>query len=202
MRRIPIAALISSAQEVTNLRLLLSRGGVVAVPTETFYALAGDPLEESAIRRIFEIKRRREDKPLPVLFARRTDLTRLGVDAQSPALDPFFWIWPAPLTVVVPIRAPIPASRGHSSIAVRLPASRKLRDLLALIGPVTGTSLNRSGAPPLDSPEAVEAEFRRDVGLLVDGGTTPGGKPSTLIDATREPPVVLRVGAYPWPGSK
>lgn len=172
----------------------------MAVPTETFYALAGDPLEPSAVQRIFEIKRREVDKPLPVLFARRTDLGRLGVDAESPALDPYFWIWPAPLTVVVPIRAPIAASRGRSSIAVRLPAARKLRDLLSLIGPVTGTSLNRSGSPPLDSPEAVEAEFRREVVLLVDGGKTPGGKPSTIVDATREPPVVLRAGAYPWPG--
>ena len=200
MHRIPIDALLSSAREVTNLRELLRHGGVVAVPTETFYALAGDPLDASAVQRIFEIKQRKDDNPLPVLFARRADLTRLGVEAESPALDPYFWIWPAPLTVVVPIRTPIAASRGRSSIAVRMPAAKKLRDLLSLIGPVTGTSLNRSGSPPLDSPDAVEAEFRREVVLLVDGGKTPGGKPSTIVDATREPPVVLRSGAFPWPG--
>jgi L-threonylcarbamoyladenylate synthase len=151
------------------------------------------------VQRIFEIKGREAAKPLPVLFSRRADLERLGV-ADSPALDPYFWIWPAPLTVVFPIRAPIAASRGGFTIAVRLPASKKLRDLLSLIGPVTGTSLNRTGAAPLDSADAVEAEFRREIGLLVDGGTTPGGKPSTLVDATREPPVVLRPGAYRWPG--
>ena len=200
MRRITIDTLLSSAKEVTNLRELLRHGGVVSLPTDTFYALACDPLEASAVQRIFEIKGRKNDEPLPVLFARRADLGRLGVEAESPALDPYFWIWPAPLTVVVPIRAPIAASRGRSTIAVRLPAFRKLRDLLSLIGPVTGTSINRSGAPPLDSPDAVEAEFRREVVLLVDGGKTPGGKPSTLVDATREPPVVLRAGAYPWPG--
>jgi L-threonylcarbamoyladenylate synthase len=191
--------LLTSATEVTTLRALLRHGGVLAVPTETFYALAGDPLEAPAVQRIFEIKRRTDDKPLPVLFARRADLERLGV-ADSPALDPYFWIWPAPLTVVFPIRAPIAASRGGSTIAVRLPASKKLRDLLSLIGPVTGTSINRSGAAPLDSADAVEAEFRRQIDLLVDGGRTPGGKPSTLVDATREPPVVLRPGAYRWPG--
>ena len=172
----------------------------MAVPTETFYALACDPLEATAIRRIFEIKRREDDKPLPVLFARRADLGRLGVEADSPSLDPYFWIWPAPLTVVFPIRAPIAASRGQSTIAVRLPASKKLRDLLSLIGPVTGTSINRSGEAPLNSPDAVESAFRREIDLLVDGGRTPGGKPSTLVDATREPPVVLRPGAYSWPG--
>jgi L-threonylcarbamoyladenylate synthase len=151
------------------------------------------------VQRIFEIKGREAAKPLPVLFARRADLERLGV-VDSPALDPYFWIWPAPLTVIFPIRAPIAASRGGSTIAVRLPASKKLRDLLSLIGPVTGTSLNRTGAAPLDSADAVEAEFRRQIDILVDGGRTPGGKPSTLVDATREPPVVLRPGAYRWPG--
>jgi L-threonylcarbamoyladenylate synthase len=200
LRRIPIETLLSSAIEISNLRTLLRHGGVLAVPTETFYALAGDPLEATAVRRIFEIKRREDDKALPVLFARRADLARLGVEADSPALDPYFWIWPAPLTVVVPIRAPIPASRGRRTIAVRLPASKKLRDLLSLIGPVTGTSINRSRAAPLVSPEEVESEFRREVELLVDGGKTVGGKPSTLVDATHDPPVVLRPGAYPWPG--
>lgn len=107
-------------------------------------------------------------------------------------------IWPAPLTVIFPIREPIAASRGGRTIAVRLPASKKLRDLLSLVGPLTGTSANRSGEEPLFTPAMVESEFRREIDLLVDGGKTPGGKPSTLIDATREPPVLLRQGAYPW----
>jgi L-threonylcarbamoyladenylate synthase len=195
-----IETLVSSATEISNLRTLLRHGGVVAVPTETFYALAGDPLEPAAIQRIFEIKRREDDKPLPVLFSRRTELDRLGIEADSRALDQYFLIWPAPLTLIFPIRAPIPASRGRSSLAVRLPAARKLRDLLSLVGPLTGTSLNRSGEAALDTPDVVESEFRREINLLVDGGKTPGGRPSTLVDATRQPPVVLRAGAYPWPG--
>ncbi len=180
------------------MRALLRHGGVLAVPTETFYALAADPFETGAVERIFEIKGRPEDEPLPVLFARRSDLERLGVEADSKTLDRYFEIWPAPLTVVVPIRAPIAASRGRRTIAVRLPASKKLRDLLSLVGPLTGTSANRSGEEPLFSPVTVESEFRREIDLLVDGGKTPGGKPSTLVDATREPPVILRRGAFLW----
>ncbi len=190
--------LLSSAEEVSGLRALLRHGGVLAVPTETFYALAADPLEAGAVGRILEIKGRQEDKPLPVLFARRGDLDRLGVEADPSTLERYFTLWPAPLTVVFPIRAPIAASRGGRTIAVRLPASKKLRDLLSLVGPLTGTSANRSGGEPLFSPALVESEFRREIDLLVDGGKTPGGKPSTLVDATREPPVVLRHGAYPW----
>ena len=152
------------------------------------------------MERIFEIKGRDEANPLPVLFANRPDLEKLGVLAGPGTLDIYFAIWPAPLTVVFPIRAPIAASRGLSTLAVRLPASRKLRDLLAAIGPLTGTSLNRSGSPPLSDPDEIEASFRREIALLVDGGKTPGSLPSTLLDATRDPPVVLRPGAYVWRG--
>lgn len=96
------------------------------------------------------------------------------------------------------VARPIAASRGVRKLGVRMPADRKLRDLLERLGPVTGTSVNRSGSPPLDDPDAVEALFRREVDWLVDGGKTPGGKPSTVVDATATPPEVLREGAYAW----
>jgi L-threonylcarbamoyladenylate synthase len=178
----------------------LRHGGVAAVPTETFYAFAADPFNPDSVERIFEIKGRDEGNPLPILFANRSDLDALGVSAGPGTLDFYFAIWPAPLTVVFPIRAPIAASRGLSTLAVRVPASRKLRDLLSAIGPLTGTSLNRSGSPPLSDPDKIEAGFRREIALLVDGGRTPGSLPSTLLDATRDPPVVLRRGAFLWPG--
>jgi L-threonylcarbamoyladenylate synthase len=195
-----IASLVSSSAEIAQLRLLLRRGGVAAVPTETFYALAADPFNADAVERIFRIKGREDGHPLPVLFANRLDLEGLGVTADPGTLAVYFAVWPAPLTVVFPIRAPIAASRGVSTLGVRLPASRPLRELLAAVGPLTGTSANRSGSPPLCDPDAVEAGFRREIDVLVDGGQTPGGHPSTLLDATREPPVVLRRGAHAWPG--
>jgi L-threonylcarbamoyladenylate synthase len=195
-----IASLVSSPDEIAQFRLLLQRGGVVAVPTETFYALAADPLNPTAVERIFRIKGRGDGSPLPVLFADRRDLESLGVTADPDTLASYFAVWPAPLTVVFPIRAPIAASRGASTLGVRLPASQPLRDLLSAVGPLTGTSANRSGAPPLSDPDAIEAGFRNEIDVLVDGGQTPGGLPSTLLDATREPPVVLRRGAHAWPG--
>jgi len=199
VRRIAIASLVSSPEEIEHLRLLLRRGGVAAVPTETFYALAADPFNTAAVDRIFRIKGRQGGTPLPVLFANRLDLEALGVTADPGKLANYFAVWPAPLTVVFPIRAPIAASRGVSTLAVRIPASRALRELLLAVGPLTGTSANRSGAPPLSDADAVEAGLRREIDVLVDGGRTPGGLPSTLLDATREPPVVLRRGAHAWP---
>ena len=83
MRRVAIESLVSSAEEVAHLRLLLSRGGVAAVPTETFYALAADPFNTDAVERIFRIKGRDDSNPLPVLFVNHPDLEALGVMADS-----------------------------------------------------------------------------------------------------------------------
>lgn len=198
MRRITIDALLASRREIDLLRELVSRGGVVALPTETFYALAADPRQAAAVARVFDVKGRGDEKALPVLFSAREHLDGLGVVAAKARLEPYFRIWPAPLTVVLPLSAPIAASRGGSSLAVRLPASRKLRVLLEETGPLTGTSVNRSGSPPMDDPDHVEQFFGRHVDLLVDGGKTPGGKPSTIVDATVDPPVLLRSGAFAW----
>jgi L-threonylcarbamoyladenylate synthase len=198
VRRITIEALREHAEDLLGLSELLGNGGVAAVPTESSYALSADPWSEAGVRRVFETKGRDTIKALPVLFAAREQLEGLGVIASAATLDQFFQIWPAPLTVVLPVRSPLPASRGLLSLAVRLPAEPRLRQLLASVGPLTGTSANRSGSPALNDPDAVEAIFRRDVDLLVDGGKTPGGKSSTIIDATRDPPALVRDGAFPW----
>ncbi len=177
---------------------MLRRGGVAAVPTETFYGLAADPKSEAGVRRVLALKGREAARPLLVLFGERRQLAQLGVSARPEQLDRFFAIWPAPLTVVLPLLAPIPASRDALSLGVRMPAHGALREILSRIGPVTGTSLNRSGQPPCSDPEEAVRLLAGEIDLLVDGGRTPGGLPSTLLDATVDPPRVLREGAYPW----
>ncbi|HEY6051094.1 MAG TPA: L-threonylcarbamoyladenylate synthase, partial [Thermoanaerobaculia bacterium] len=192
MRRISIDSLIASPEELRKLRELLAHGGVAAIPTETFYALGASPLNEAGVRRIFQTKGRDDGKALPVLFGTPAQLEALGVVAAPDRLEQYLRIWPAPLTVALPLRAPIAASRGLSSLAVRLPASNKLRALLRLAGPLTGTSVNRSGSPAMSDPDEIEELFARNVDILIDGGKTPGGKPSTIVDATVDPPALLR----------
>jgi L-threonylcarbamoyladenylate synthase len=199
LRRIGIRELLGSPAEAASLARVLRRGGVAAVPTETFYGLAVDPRSAEGVARVLAIKRRDAGKPLLVLFADRRQLETLGVAAPPKTLDRFLAIWPAALTVVLPLAAPIAASRGAGSLAVRMPAHRELRQLLAHTGPVTGTSANRSGEAPCDRADSVETLLGSEIDVLVDGGPTPGGLPSTLLDATREPPVVLRPGAFAWP---
>jgi L-threonylcarbamoyladenylate synthase len=199
MRRIPIDALIASPEELRKLRELLAHGGVAAIPTETFYALGANPLNEAGVRRIFQTKGRDDGKPLPVLFGAASQLEALGIVAEGGRLEHYMSIWPAPLTVAFSLRAPIAASRGLSSLAVRLPAAPKLRALLRVTGPLTGTSVNRSGSPAMSDPDEIEELFARNVDVLIDGGKTPGGKPSTIVDATVDPPALLREGAFAWP---
>ncbi len=199
MRRIALEDLLASPGESTALGERLARGGVAAVPTETFYGLAADPCSREGVERILGAKGRDETKALLVLFSGRAQLESLGVTAAPATLARFFGLWPAPLTVVLPLRAPIAASLGLPTLGVRLPAHVSLRRLLERIGPVTATSANRSGARPCVDPDEVARLFDGDIDVLVDGGRTPGGLPSTLVDATVDPARRLRAGAFPWP---
>ncbi|HSS43869.1 MAG TPA: L-threonylcarbamoyladenylate synthase, partial [Thermoanaerobaculia bacterium] len=167
MRRVSIDALNASPEELLRLRELLDNGEIAAVPTETHYALAADPFDTAGVERVFRIKGRSSTQALPVLLATEDQLSRLGVQASPEKLERYFRLWPAPLTVILPIRAPIAASRGLTTLGVRVPAASALRILLASAGPLTGTSANRSGSPPLDDPDAVEALFGRQIDMLV-----------------------------------
>jgi L-threonylcarbamoyladenylate synthase len=199
VRRVPIADLNASPKKIAEVKGLLAGGGIAAIPTETSYGLAADPRSPEGVRRVFEAKGREERKPLPVAFATREQLEGLGTVASEDVLARYFDIWPAPLTVILPLENPIAASCDCRDLAVRIPAYPELVLLLEAIGAVTATSANRSGEEPANDPDEVVRIFEGTVDLLVDGGPTPGGRPSTLLDATRDPPAVLRPGAFPWP---
>jgi L-threonylcarbamoyladenylate synthase len=202
VRRIRIEDLLASPDEIAALGALLARGGIAGIPTETFYGLAADPKSEVGVRRVLALKRRDAARPLLALFGARRQLAPLGVAAAPATLDRFFAIWPAALTVILPLSAPIPASRDTLSLGLRMPAHAALRDLLARIGPVTGTSFNRTGEPPCSDPEEAVRLMPGEIDVFVDGGRTAGGLASTLLDATVDPPRVLREGAFPWPAAR
>lgn len=178
----------------------LARGGILAVPTESSYGLAVDPWSETGVEAVYQVKGRERGKPLPVVAARLADLESLGIDADLPILERLGALWPAPLTVVLPLRAGAlgpAAAAGAGSLAVRIPAMVELRGLLEVLGPLTATSANRSGElPVLDPVAAAELLAGRDA-LVVDGGRLPGGLPSTLVRWGRGGWEVLRSGRFP-----
>src|SRR5205085_3921752 len=102
-------------------------------------------------------------------------------------------LWPAPLTAVLPLRHPVAASRGASSLAVRIPAIPWLRELALRTGPLASTSANRSGNPPVSAPEELVSGVAKSVDGVVDAGFI-RGEPSTIVDFTQTSPTLLREG--------
>ncbi len=181
-------------RDATN--VILS-GGVVAVPTESFYGLAVHALNEKAIERLFAVKRRQEDNPLLILIASAETLDSYAMRVSCRARKLIARFWPGGLTMVF-LAAPIlPASltAGTGKIGVRLSGHPVPRELARAVGaPITGTSANRSGQPSCSTAEDVMQAVGEDIELILDGGRTPGGKGSTVLDVTVDPAVVLREG--------
>ncbi len=183
----------------------LDRGAVLAIPTESSYGLAVDPLSERGVAAVLALKGSREGKGLPVVGGEVGAFVALGVDARDPA---FAWVtarWPAALTVVVPLARPIPASMGRLDLALRIPGHERLRALLEVLGrPLTATSANPSGAAPyLHAGELTNwlaRELSKDraaagvEAIVIDDGELPGGPPSTLVELKDGRPFVLRPG--------
>ncbi|MBP9823641.1 MAG: L-threonylcarbamoyladenylate synthase [Thermoanaerobaculia bacterium] len=176
---------------------LLAAGGVLAVPTESSYGLGVDPRDAQGVEAIYRLKGRERGKALPVVAADVAQLLALGVQADSQALAWARPRWPAALTVVLPLTAPIAASAGAPTIAARIPAHEGLRALLGELGhALTATSANPSGEPPLTNPNEVRSwlEASAEKFLVVDQGTTAGGAPSTLVALSDGEVVILRKG--------
>ncbi len=178
-------------------RGLLSAGGLLALPTETFYALAVNRFDGAALARLYGVKARPLGNPVLVLISGPEMLPQVALPAP-PAYQLLAPLWPGPLTLILPARPDLPPllTGGTGAIGVRQPGHILIRRLLAALGfPVTGTSANRSGQPPLATAAAVALEMGEEVDLILDAGPTPGGRPSTVVDLTVSPPRLVRAGA-------
>lgn len=179
----------------------LRQGGIVIYPTDTFYGVAADPGSAAAIDRLFEWKGRRADAALPLIAASAAQVRDWFGDLDEASERLAHAFWPGPLSIVVPAGSRlVPAvSAGAGSLAVRVPehpVARALAD--AWGGPLPATSANRSGAPPSITAAVFAAEADAGRVLVIDAGETPGGRPSTIVDARQRPPIAIRVGAVPW----
>jgi len=179
---------------------LLKAGAVLALPTETFYALAVHPFKEEALARLFALKERPEDKPVLILVAGAEMLPQVARAVPEAAKKLMARFWPGPLTIIFPARENLPRllTGSTGAIAVRQPRQDVTLRLLAALGfPMTGTSANRSGRPALATAAEVAAEFGEAVELILDAGPCPGGLPSSIVDASGAPPCLVRPGAIP-----
>ena len=176
---------------------VLRAGGVVALPTETFYGLAVDSSRGDAVAQLNRLKSKHGDSPVLLLAA---DLDQ--VERVSSAPGPDFALlarafWPGPLTLVLPAARGLSTqiTGGRATVAVRVPGLALPRKLAAVLGnPITGVSANLHERTPPRSAREVAESFPEGLDLLLDGGPTPGGGPSTLVDLTATRPRILRSG--------
>ncbi|MDQ6734363.1 MAG: L-threonylcarbamoyladenylate synthase [Nitrospirota bacterium] len=165
---------------------LLCKSGVLAMPTESYYALGARACDDEAVHRVCTIKGGREEKPILVLISDRTQLAQLVTDIPRAAQVLMDRFWPGPLTLIfrAALNLPHGLTRGTGTLGIRQPARPDLLRLLHHVGPLTGTSANRTGHLPMRTAEHVLAELGEDVDLILDGGETLGGLPSTLVAIT------------------
>jgi L-threonylcarbamoyladenylate synthase len=177
---------------------ILRRGGLVAFPTDTLYALGANALDPSAIERVLAVKGRHHGKPLSILVPSvEAGMALAGLLPEGvPGLMQAFW--PGALTVVVKASPQVPSllTAATGTVGLRMPAGAVAQAILtAFGGPVIGSSANKSGgADPADA-KTVQKAIGGQIDLVLDGGRVALGVPSTVIDCTAEPARILREGA-------
>jgi L-threonylcarbamoyladenylate synthase len=178
----------------------IRQGGVVVFPTETFYGLAADPAQERAVAVIFELKGRPAGMAIPLVAASVEQVEAFAgpLGTHSRHLAGVFWPGPLSLVLDAPPSVADGVHAGTRSVAIRVPAHPLARALAGACGfPVTATSANRSGQPAVEEVGRI-GEITSDPRVFVlDGGRTPGGAPSTIVDARARPVRIVRDGAVP-----
>ena len=182
---------------VTKAADVIKSGGLVAIPTESFYGLAVNATDVKAIHRLFDVKKRRGDRPILILIPSLKLLDQYVIhvpEIARPLIDAF---WPGGLTLLFEAKPKLPRelTSGTGKVGVRLSSHPIATALAQAVGaPITGTSANISGQPPCSSAKEVFEQLGEKVDLILDGGETAGGKGSTVLDVTIDPPIVVREG--------
>lgn len=173
----------------------IAAGQVVGVPTDTVYGIGVDPQSPEAVERLFELKGRPPHKPVGLLAASLEDANEVA-EIRGAAADLARDHWPGALTLVVRPKVILADWVGDAqaqTVGIRVPDHPVARELLAATGPLAVTSANRSAQPDTTSAAEARAVFGDEVAVYLEG-TSPGGVPSTVVDATGGELRVLRPG--------
>ena len=185
----------SNPEALTRAVETLNRGGVIAFPTDTVYGVGAIASQPEAVGRIYQVKERDHGKALPVMIAAPSDLSLVADQPSGQILRLAKAFWPGPLTMVVRRNSRLAGEISPlDTVGVRIPDYPFLLELLSAVGPMAVTSANRSGGPNPGSGEEVIKALGGRIDLLIDGGETPGDRPSTVVDLSSEQPRILREG--------
>jgi len=189
------------AEGVARAAAILRGGGIVAYPTDTLYGLAVDPANRAAVQQLYRIKGRSVDQAIPLIASSERQIVERTGPLAPLAARLARQFWPGPLTLVLAAWPGLDEAihAGTGTVAIRVPDSRLARDLAAACGwPITSTSANRSGEPAPSRADEARVGLADLLDAIIDGGPSPGGPPSTLVDVTGASPRLVRAGAVPW----
>jgi L-threonylcarbamoyladenylate synthase len=179
---------------------LLRAGELVAIPTETFYGIAADSMDADVLRRVNALKGKPPDAPILLLAADLAQVRSIAGDLPEAFEILAATFWPGPLTLVVRAAPHLPSdlTAGRATVGIRVPGLALPRRLAAMLGrPITGVSANRTGEVPCRHAADVLVTFGEGLALILDGGPTSGGAPSTVVDLASDRPRILRSGTIP-----
>lgn len=179
---------------------VISKGGVIAFRTDTFYGLGVDPFNAAAVARLRQLKGREDNKPILLLISDADQVERLIAARSDEFKTAARELWPGPLTIVSAAVAALPEeiTAGTGTVGVRLPLDESVREFVRECGGVlTATSANPAGREPARRAQEVASYFTSDVDLIVDGGEVTATEPSTVLDVLTSPPRIVREGAIP-----
>lgn len=176
----------------------IMRGGVVAVPTDTFYGLSADPFNLAAIGRVYEIKGRPESKALPILVSSVEQAVSLVRDVPDSFLTLAQKYWPGALTIVLEAthRIPLKVTGNTGRVALRWANSKVACEIInAVGGPITGTSANLTGMPACTNAADLIIQLGDRLPLILDSGDTRAVVPSTIVRLDGDEWMIIREGA-------
>lgn len=187
--------LANSPTAISRALDILRSGGLVAFPTDTVYGVGALAFDGKAVESIYVAKDRPIEKAIPILIADAEDMEKVGKDIPHIAYRLAARFWPGPLTCVIPKQPTLPeAVSATPTVGVRVPDHEVARALLRAAGPMAVTSANISGKPSPSTAEEVLAQLNGRIELVIDGGVTPGGIPSTVVDCSGAGIRILREG--------
>jgi len=185
----------SDPVSITHAADVLRHGGLVVFPTDTVYGLAVMAFDAKSARRLYVVKGRSSDKAIAILLSDPAQLAQVALDPSPGALALARTFWPGPLTLIMPRHPNVPSTVSSlSTVGIRVPDHPAALALLEEAGPLAVTSANLSGAANTMTAAEALAQLAGRVHLVLDGGRTPGGVPSTVVDCTGPAPVILREG--------
>jgi len=174
---------------------IIRDGGLIAFPTDTVYGLGADAFNDLAVNTIYIAKGRSIEKAIPLLIGDLDQLSLVSrkVNFKSEKIASHFW--PGPLTIIFPKQISIPISvTPYETVGVRIPDLQCTKDILKFTGPLAVTSANISGMSSPTNARDVFNQLNGRIPLILDGGPTPGGIPSTVVDCSGDEPIILREG--------